>query len=105
MSHFSVSRDHLSVLRMHRTSTPRLSLEQQETLELSLSSFGFLLARNESIGAGQFLSRIREHYQSGDPRQKAIEQVLDIYVQLDGEGQGTSHIRSTQGSGQLAAAL
>lgn len=78
MPAFSISRDHLNVLRLQRRAYPALTLQEQETFELSSSAYGHLVKRNESLTAPEFLERIRSVYQSADPRQAEIERVIEL---------------------------
>ncbi|WP_371436331.1 hypothetical protein [Polaromonas sp.] len=75
MANFTISRDHLRVLRLRRQATPKLNIEQQELIELSVGAYGHLVERNETLTADAFIGRIRAHYDGGE-RQTQIEQAI-----------------------------
>lgn len=75
MAQFSISKDHVGVLHLSRNARPALELQEQETLELSCALYGFLIKRNESLDAQEFVARIRSVY-AGDARQAEIERVV-----------------------------
>lgn len=78
MAAFSISRDHLNVLRLRRRVYPALTLDEQETFELSGAVYGFLVRRNECLTAPEFLDRIRSTFDSNDVRQAEIERVIEL---------------------------
>lgn len=75
MPNLTISRDHLNVLRLRRAPQPPISLDQQELIELSMASYGFLVQRGETLGTQQFIERIRSVYDGGE-RQRQIEEAL-----------------------------
>lgn len=75
MANFTISRDHLRVLRLRRQATPRLNMDQQELIELSVGAYGHLVERNETLTADAFIGRIRANY-AGSERQTQIEQAI-----------------------------
>lgn len=81
MPAFRISKDHIGVLRLQRRAYPLLSLQEQETFELSGAVYGHLVQRNESLDAPQFLARIRGHFRSSDPRQFEIERVIGLCME------------------------
>ena len=78
MAAFCISRDHVNVLRLKRRAYPALTLQEQETFELSGAVFGFLVKRNEALSAPEFLERIRCTFNASDPRQAEIERVIEL---------------------------
>lgn len=90
MPAFSISRDHLNVLRLRRRAYPMLTIQEQETFEVSASVYGHLVARNESLDAPTFLARIRANYQSSDPRQAEVERVIELCMDHSSHAPGQS---------------
>lgn len=60
-----VWRDHMNVLHADLSHGPQVN---SETLHHGVRSFGFLVARNESLTAAEFASRIERHYSVDNPQ-------------------------------------
>ena len=81
------TRDFLGRLGLRRASEPALSVEQQETLDLALSAYGYLLARNEQISGQEMARRIEASYAPGPQRDAVLEVVRLCEPELDGQSE------------------
>jgi len=83
----SFTRDFLGRLGLRRASEPALSVEQQETLDLALSAYGYLLGRNEQISGQEMARRIEASYAPGPQRNAVLEVIRLCEPELDGQSE------------------